>query len=174
MEHPGVELRGWAGVVHERGPTTAQSHCARLHTSPSSSPRNPSPTPVLGVSGILEGYSLWVATRVVVAGAASRKMGLLQYIKRWAAAAGGGTAQERARSQRCALCWHLSKHDRLENVVAASYPLAHSVWQHPCCMARAERLRAITAPCASHQSNQHAHPRYPPPPAAWTPPLWRS
>ncbi|KAG2500759.1 hypothetical protein HYH03_001521 [Edaphochlamys debaryana] len=36
---------------------------------------------VLAVSGLLEGYSLWVATRAVVAGARSKRMGVLPYIK---------------------------------------------------------------------------------------------
>ncbi|KAG2430069.1 hypothetical protein HXX76_010169 [Chlamydomonas incerta] len=36
---------------------------------------------VLALSGVLEGYSLWVATKVVVAGAQSKRMGLLQYIR---------------------------------------------------------------------------------------------
>ncbi|PNW82678.1 hypothetical protein CHLRE_06g289150v5 [Chlamydomonas reinhardtii] len=36
---------------------------------------------VLAISGVLEGYSLWVATKVVVAGAQSKRMGLLQYIR---------------------------------------------------------------------------------------------
>lgn len=36
---------------------------------------------VLGVSGILEGYSLWVAARYVMAGAAAKRMGFIQYIK---------------------------------------------------------------------------------------------
>ncbi|GIL60410.1 hypothetical protein Vafri_14861 [Volvox africanus] len=36
---------------------------------------------VLLVSGLLEGYSLWVASRVVVSGATARRMGLLQYIR---------------------------------------------------------------------------------------------
>ncbi|EFJ40630.1 hypothetical protein VOLCADRAFT_32374, partial [Volvox carteri f. nagariensis] len=36
---------------------------------------------VLLLSGLLEGYSLWVASRVVVSGATSRRMGLLQYIR---------------------------------------------------------------------------------------------
>lgn len=36
---------------------------------------------VLGVSGLLEGYSLWVASRYVLAGARARGMPVLQYIK---------------------------------------------------------------------------------------------
>ncbi|GIL80579.1 hypothetical protein Vretifemale_9762 [Volvox reticuliferus] len=36
---------------------------------------------VLLLSGLLEGYSLWVASRVVVAGAKARRMGVLQYIR---------------------------------------------------------------------------------------------
>ncbi|GLC42515.1 hypothetical protein PLESTB_001106300 [Pleodorina starrii] len=36
---------------------------------------------VLALSGLLEGYSLWVASRVVVAGATARRMGLLAYIR---------------------------------------------------------------------------------------------
>eukprot|EP00197_Chlamydomonas_leiostraca_P006155 CAMPEP_0202858940 /NCGR_PEP_ID=MMETSP1391-20130828/1265_1 /ASSEMBLY_ACC=CAM_ASM_000867 /TAXON_ID=1034604 /ORGANISM="Chlamydomonas leiostraca, Strain SAG 11-49" /LENGTH=659 /DNA_ID=CAMNT_0049537923 /DNA_START=118 /DNA_END=2097 /DNA_ORIENTATION=+ len=36
---------------------------------------------VLGVSALLEGYSLWVASKYVVAGAAARRMPVLQYIK---------------------------------------------------------------------------------------------
>ena len=39
------------------------------------------PDAVLGLSALLEGYSLWVATRHVIAGAAVRKMPVLSYIK---------------------------------------------------------------------------------------------
>ncbi len=36
---------------------------------------------VLGISGLLEGYSLYVAARYVFAGAKARGMNLLQYIR---------------------------------------------------------------------------------------------
>lgn len=36
---------------------------------------------VLGMSAVLEGYSLWVATKFVIAGAKARRMDLLQYIR---------------------------------------------------------------------------------------------
>ena len=38
---------------------------------------------VLGVSGMLEGYSLYVAVKSIRAGAAARKMGFVHYVKRY-------------------------------------------------------------------------------------------
>lgn len=39
---------------------------------------------MLAVSGILEGYSLWVASRYIYQGAKAKKMGMLEYIKKGA------------------------------------------------------------------------------------------